>query len=153
MVAPAKIAAVLDSTCLIGLDNIGRLDVIDALLQPAWAPPAVEKEFGARPAWLQIVPPADRALVASLRMMVDAGESEAIALAQEKGIRVILDDRKARAVAARLGVPVTGTVGLLLKAKEFGVVPLVRPLLDALDASGFHLGPGILAEALRLAGE
>ena len=44
-------------------------------------------------------------------MMVDEGEAEAIALAQEKGLRIILDDRKARAIAMRLRIPVTGTVG------------------------------------------
>lgn len=86
-------------------------------------------------------------------MMLGAGEAEAIALAHEKGMRLILDDRKARAIATRLGVPITGTVGLLLKAKTLGVIPLAKPLLETLEASGFHLGPDILAEALRLARE
>jgi predicted nucleic acid-binding protein len=94
-----KTAAVLDSTCLIGLENIGRLDIAEALLQPAYAPPAVEREFGAAPPWLQIIAPGNETLVVSLKMMLDEGEAEAIALAQEKGLRVILDDRKARGVA------------------------------------------------------
>lgn len=148
-----KTAAVLDSTCLIGLENIGRLDIAESLLQPAYAPPAVEREFGTAPQWLQIVPPTDRALVVSLQMMVDEGEAEAIALAQEKGLRIILDDRKARAIAMRLSIPVTGTVGLLLKAKEAGIVSAVKPLLEALDASQFHIGREIYSQALRLAGE
>jgi len=85
--------------------------------------------------------------------MVDEGEAEAIALAQEKGLRIILDDRKARAIAMRLSIPVTGTVGLLLKAKEAGIVSAVKPLLEALDASQFHIGREIYSQALRLAGE
>ena len=50
--------------------------------------------------------------------MVDDGEAEAIALAYEKGWRIILDDRHARKIAARLGVAMIGTVGILVKAKR-----------------------------------
>jgi predicted nucleic acid-binding protein len=91
--------------------------------------------------------------LAALRLLVDPGESEAIVLAYERGFRIILDDRKAREVAQRLRVPVTGTVGLLVKAKQEGVIPLVRPLLDALDAHQFRIGDALRAEALRLAEE
>ena len=148
-----KTAAVLDSTCLIGLENIGRLDLAGSLLDPAYSPPAVETEFGSRPTWLQVVEPADKALVASLQMMVDAGEAAAIALAVEKGVRISLDDRKARGVAMRLGVPVMGTVGLLLKAKESGLISSIGPHLELLQANHFHIGAELVAEARRLAGE
>ena len=74
-------------------------------------------------------------------------------LAYEKGLRIILDDRKAREVAQRLGIPVTGTVGLLVKAKQEGLIDAIRPLLDALDAHQFRIGDALRAEALRLAGE
>jgi len=47
-----KIPAVLDCACLIGLERIGRLDLLPALLDPVIAPPAVVPEFGSRPAWL-----------------------------------------------------------------------------------------------------
>jgi predicted nucleic acid-binding protein len=97
--------------------------------------------------------PADLGMVAALRLIVDAGESEAIALAYETRTRIILDDRKAREAAQRLGVSVTGTVGLLIKAKEMGVIAEIRPILDALDANQFRIGETLRAEALRLAGE
>jgi predicted nucleic acid-binding protein len=148
-----KIAAVVDSACLIGLERIGRLDLLPALLEPIFAPPAVNREFGSTAAWVRVERPVDVGMVAALRLLVDPGESEAIALAYEKGVRIILDDRKAREVAQRLGVAVTGTVGLLLKAKQEGVIPEVRPLLDALDANQFRIGAALRAEALRLAGE
>lgn len=92
-------------------------------------------------------------MVATLRLLVDPGESEAIALAYEKGVRIILDDRKARGLAQRLGIPVTGTVGLLLKAKQEGILPALCPLLDALDQVGFRISEALRAEALRLADE
>lgn len=148
-----KIAAVVDSACLIGLERIGRLDLLPALVDPIFAPTAVNHEFGSTPAWMKVEHPVDTGMVAALRLLVDPGESEAIVLAYEKGLRIILDDRKARDVAQRLGVPVTGTVGLLLKAKQEGIIPMVRPLLDALDAHQFRIGDALRAEALRLAGE
>lgn len=148
-----SIPAVLDSTCLIGLDNIGRLDVAEGLLSPAFLPPEVSKEVDIVIPWATVVAPSERVLVAALQIMVDAGEAEAIALAVEKGVRVILDDRKARSVASRLGVPVTGTVGLLLKAKQAGLVTAIKPLLAALAANQFHISQELVTEALRLAGE
>jgi predicted nucleic acid-binding protein len=102
---------------------------------------------------MKVERPADVGMVAALRLLVDPGESEAIVLAYEKGLRIILDDRKAREVAQRLGVPVTGTVGLLVKAKLEGVIAAVRPLLDALDANHFRISDALRAEALTLAGE
>ena len=88
-----------------------------------------------------------------MKIAVDAGEAEAIALAYERKSRIILDDRKARIVAQQLGVPFTGTVGLLLRGKQMGVIPTVLPLLDALDSNHFFVSRELRAEALRLAGE
>ncbi len=148
-----KIPAVLDCACLIGLERIGRLDLLPALLDPIFAPPAVVQEFGSRPAWLAEVTPSDRGMIAALRLIVDLGESEAITLAYEKGVRLIIDDLKGRQVAQQLGITVTGTVGLIVKAKQEGIVTAVRPLLDALDACQFRISGTLRAEALRLAGE
>jgi predicted nucleic acid-binding protein len=135
------------------LERIGRLDLLSALLDPIFAPPAVASEFGSNPDWLTIQTPLNTRAIAALRLIVDSGEAEAITLAQERGCRIILDDRKARMVARQLGVPVTGTVGLLLKAKQADVIPALLPLLDALDAHHFHISHALRTEALRLAGE
>lgn len=148
-----KIAAVLDSTCLIGLERIGRLDVLTSLLEPIHPPPAVVAEFGSQPEWLEVTPPKNKGAIAALELVVDAGEAEAIALAHELGCRIILDDRKARMAARRLGIPVTGTVGLLVNARHAGIIPALSPMLDALDANNFHISGALRAEALRLAGE
>ena len=115
-----KIPAVVDSACLIGLEWIDRLDLLPALLEPVMAPPAVESEFGPLPPWILVQVPSDVGMVAALRLVVDAGESEAIALAYETRTRIILDDRRAREAAQRLGVPVTGTVGLALEGEAMG---------------------------------
>ena len=148
-----KIGAVVDSTCLIGLERIRRLDLLPALLDPIFAPLAVNREFGSHPVWMKVKRPSDVGMVAALRLMVDPGEAEAIVLAYEKGLRIILDDRKAREVAQCLGVHVTRTVGLIIKAEQEGVIAEVRPLLDALDANHFRISDALRGEALRLAGE
>ena len=92
-------------------------------------------------------------MIAALRLIVDLGESEAITLAYEKRVRLIIDDLKGRQVARQLGLAVTGTVGLIVKAKQEGIVTAVLPLLDALDACQFRIGSTLRGEALRLAGE
>jgi predicted nucleic acid-binding protein len=55
--------------------------------------------------------------------------------------------------AQSLGLTVVGTVGILLRAKQSGLIPAVHPLLDALHNEGFHLHPNVYAEALSLASE
>ncbi len=129
------------------------MDLLPDLLDPIFVPPAVQQEFGATPSWMIVKRPADVGMVEALRLVVDLGESEAIALAYEMKLRIILDDRKGRDVALRLGIAVTGTVGLLLKAKQHGVVGAVCPLLDALAANRFRISDALRMEALRIAGE
>ena len=85
--------------------------------------------------------------------MVDDGEAEAIALAQETGYQLILDDLQARALARRFGIRIIGTVGLLVRAKQAGIIPLLKPVMNQLKAGGFFIGIALEQEALRLVGE
>ena len=85
---------------------------------------------------------------------VDLGEAAVFVLAEERDARlVILDDRDARRYAQRLGLPFTGTVGILLEAKESGFVDAVRPLLEVLLQNGIRLGPSLISDVLQQAGE
>jgi predicted nucleic acid-binding protein len=94
------------------------------------------------------------ALVQALRLQLGPGEAEAIGLAVEIGAsRLILDDRRARRVASGFQVPITGTVGVVLRAEQAGLIPLARPVLDALRAAGFRLADPLYQQALQLAGE
>lgn len=145
--------AIADSTCLIGLERIGQLALLPALFEPLVVPPTVQEEFGVVVNWLMVQAPTNAALVNALRSAVDDGEAEALALAVEKGWRLVLDDRKARAWAKRLGVRVIGTAGILVRAKRQGLIPVVKPLLDALKATGFRMSEALEKETLRLAGE
>jgi predicted nucleic acid-binding protein len=108
---------VADASCLIGLDNINRLPILAKLYTEILLPPAVSMEFGNPISFARIVVPSDKDLVRSLSILLGAGESEAIALAIEKKVQVILDDKKARGIAEEMGLMPIGTVGILLKAK------------------------------------
>ena len=67
--------------------------------------------------------------------------------------QIILDDRQARAVAKSMGLFFIGTVGILVRAKQKGVVSAIKPLLEALESNGFYLSEGLRVEALHLVGE
>lgn len=144
---------VTDSACLIGLERIGHLDLLPALFEPILIPPEVNREFGVIFAWLRIESPSDAAMVATLKLLVDDGEAEAIALASERKMRIILDDRQARLVAKNLDISIIGTVGVLVQAKQVGIIAMLKPVLSKLEAKGFYISNALKEEALRIAGE
>ena len=149
---------VADSSAIIGLQRVERLDLLQKLFGEVLVPAAVVREVtyrvAALPDWIRA-----RELTRPLppeisERRLGPGESEAIALAFEMGIeRVVIDDLRARVVAARLGLEVVGAGALLALAKRRGIIPAARPLLDAMLAKGFRISPKVYADLLRLAGE
>lgn len=75
-------------------------------------------------------------------------------LAQEqKADLVILDDNAAKKTAKYLGLPVTGTLGVLIKAKRMGIIESVKPLITELRKNGFHVSGTVERMVLEQAGE
>ncbi len=148
-----KEIAVVNSTCLISLERIGQLGLLQALFEPIVVPPKVYEEFGGSVEWLHVQAPQNAALVTTLSQLVDDGEAQALALACELSALLILDDRKARRWAKRLGIRVLGTIGVLLRAKNHHLIPAVRPHMEALKSAGFYLSPELEQEVLRLTNE
>jgi predicted nucleic acid-binding protein len=144
---------VSDSTCLIGLERINQLELLPALYYPIVIPPAVQEEFGRSFPWLVLDKPTNKGLVTSLKLLVDKGESEAIALAYERRYLLIVDDRQARKLAQQMGIQMIGTVGILVKAKRQGIIPNLSLVLNDLEAQGFYLSQALKAEALKLVEE
>ena len=82
------------------------------------------------------------------------GETEAIHLALHlRPDRVLLDDGEGRRETKRLGLRVTGVLGLLMAAKRMALLPAVRPEVDTLRASGFRVSEGLYRELLASCGE
>ena len=146
---------VSNTSCLIGLESIGRLDLLERLYQTLVIPSAVASEWGiVLPPWMAVQAVQNHMLMQALRIQLGAGEAEAIALSVESGAaRLILDDQRARRTAAQLQVPITGTIGVILRAKHLGLLPLVRPIFDDLRAAGFWLSDALLQQSLQIAGE
>lgn len=155
---------VADSSPLIALARIGRLDLLAGLVRRVLIPPAVRDEIQAdrdRPgaqevaaaAWIQVETP-DPALATSYGLLVDRGEAEAIALAKSIADSVlVIDDRLARRLAERLGIRRIGTVGLLLEFRRREWIKSLRSDIDALVANGIYLRQDLIDAALRSAGE
>jgi len=162
--------AISNASPLIQHAKIGQLTLLAQLHPRVLIPTAVHREVvlagGGRPGseaaaravadgWLvPTMVPEDRVLDL-LREQLDDGEAEAIRLALEPPpVVVLLDDMAARSVATRLGLQVTGTLGLLLRAEQMGYVDRLQPLIEQLRADGrFYVAPAVVAQILTLAGE
>ena len=84
---------------------------------------------------------------------LDAGELAAIHLALALKCPVLMDERLGRQVARRRGLAVIGSAGLLLGAKQHGLVPAVAPILDRWRQSGYFLSKAVIQAVLERAGE
>lgn len=103
--------------------------------------------------WIRKVELADPTR-ADLLSDLDRGEAEAIALAQEvQADLLIVDERLARRYAQHLGIPMSGTLGVLLKAKQTGLIAEVGPFIARLEEGGIRLGASLIRRTLELAGE
>ena len=146
---------IADASCLIVLTKIDELDVLRRLYGTVLTTPVVAAEFGRPlPAWIRLESARNSRQEQELATQLDAGESSAIALGLEiPGSTAILDDYKARQVADRLGVQLTGTLGMLIKATKMGVVPALRPLLDRIRETDFRFSRELEMQALLAVGE
>ncbi|MBD1808032.1 DUF3368 domain-containing protein [Microcoleus sp. FACHB-SPT15] len=148
------------------LAAIGQLELLQQLYGNIIIPPAVYQELinsgDTDPAtlavqtldWIQTQPVSDRVLLETLQTNLDPGEAEAITLAVEiNAQRLIIDERRGRNEAIRLGLQVTGLLGIVLAAKQQGLIASVQPILDDLRANNFWIRDALYAEVLRLAGE
>jgi predicted nucleic acid-binding protein len=157
--------AVADSGPLIALVRIGQLELLPRIFSEVTAPPEVwheitEKGRGLPGAyeisqvkWIKIQAPLSQ-LVQPLSILVDAGEAQAIALAQTTpDCIILLDDARARKIAERLSIKQIGTIGLLLRAKRMGLIEKIRPHIEALIKNGIYIRQQLIDAVLKEAGE
>jgi predicted nucleic acid-binding protein len=158
---------VSNTTPLIGLACIGKFELLHKLFGEIHIPKAVyneavvtgREEGGAKrevsgASWIKTVSIQDRLAVDVLLDELDLGEAEAIVLASEiKADWVLMDEKKGRRKLAQLGMPKVGTVGILLKAKQVGLLSVVRPELEKLRQRGFSLSQSVIDTVLQQANE
>jgi predicted nucleic acid-binding protein len=109
------------------------------------APSAVKAWASRLPAWVEV----RRAIQVDAGSVLGPGEAEAIALAQELNAdSLLLDETEARQEALRLGLPVSGTIGVLEKAAERDLVNLPE-MFSRLSRTSFHISRELLTQALN----
>jgi len=146
---------IADSSCLILLDKIEELELLKQLFGKVIITSIIAEEFGvALPDWILITDAENKNYQNILELSVDRGEASAIALAVEQtDCLLILDDQKARKLAAELKLKYTGTIALLVEAKLKGYIKSVHPILNKIRKTNFHLTPELEKKLLKSAGE
>lgn len=106
------------------------------------------------PNWVEVKEVNNKEYQTLLQLEVDNGEASAIALSIEDGnALLIIDDNKARKLAARLLLSYTGTLGVIFKAKQLGIIPHIKPIIEKMQATNFRVSKKNYEEILRLANE
>ncbi len=158
---------VSDTTPLIGLASIDRLEILLELFGDVYIPQAVydetvtygreegiAKQAVASSNWIHVVKVQDRLAVDVLLDEMDLGEVETIILASEmKADWVLMDERKGRRKLTQLNIPKIGTIGVLLKAKQLGLIPDLKPEIEKLQKLGFSISQSVVNEVLKKAEE
>lgn len=154
---------VANNTPLVAFWVLGRFDLLQQLFGTVLIPPAVQAEFLGterilreraleKAPWIKTVAIKDPRRPLAYTGL-DKGEAEVLAFAEECGGTVIMDERKGRRYAQRLGLPLTGTLGVLLLAKERGLITTVSSAIAQLQNAGLYLDAALVARVLELAGE
>jgi len=138
--------AIVDTSVLIALEKINLLDVLCKIYDEIILSEAVITEFGSLGIDCYSVKKVNSPLVKLLvnDLNLGKGESEAIALARETGLRIIIDDLKARKVAETLELIVTGTIGILIKAENMALIESAYDKAKELKNKGFYVSDQLL---------
>ena len=144
---------VVNSTPLIALCKVNRLSLLRELYGEITIPEAVfhevtlkndavKKQIIENGVWIHIQAISDNSDKRMYKAKLHDGEVEVMILAQEiKADLVLIDDNAARKTAIYLGIPLSGTIGILLRAKERGLIPEVMPIVEDMEQNGIYYGP------------
>lgn len=157
--------AISNTSPLLYLYRISKIDLLPRLFEDVWTVPAVVYELKQGKAkgydvplvegyeWLQVVSPR-QAPSEWLASDLGAGELETMALALEHREKVvILDDALARRIAKAAGLEVWGTLRVLLEAKKRDMIPTMSGIVEELRRSGMWISEDVRRRIMRLAGE
>ena len=144
-----------DTSCLILLDKIGELQLLNQLFGKITITKEIEEEFHkVLPDWFEIESPQNTTYQKILEASLDKGEASAIAFAlEQKDCLIIIDDLKGRKYAEQLGLNITGTLGVLIEAKLSGHLNSIKPSLEKIKRTNFRLTINLERKALEKAGE
>lgn len=151
---------VSDTTSLIVLDELKSLDLLCRLFEGVLIPEAVlaELQVGSpkvkttleQASCFEIVMLEESEQLVSLQLMLDAGESEAIALAVERKLPILIDEKKGRQIARQLKLTMTGFAGILILAVRKSVLtsPEAIALLDQAMSNGYRFSEKLYKQVI-----
>ncbi|MDN3583014.1 DUF3368 domain-containing protein [Mucilaginibacter flavus] len=141
---------ITDASCFILLEKINGLDILEKLYGTVTTTPEIAAEYGKRlPLWVNVNAVNNRDLLYTYAELVDIGEASAIALAQEvTSPSLILDDLKGRKLAQQLNLEFTGTIGVLVLARQRKVIPLLLPYFEKIKSTNFRISNDFLQTLL-----
>jgi predicted nucleic acid-binding protein len=151
-----------NATPLIAFARIGELPLLQAIVKNLVIPTAVAREISEyepersgsidlfQESWITIQPVQSERQVLLLLPTLDRGEAEVIALALEQNARLVLMDELAgRQVADSLGIPITGSIGVLIRAKQLGKIPTIKPYIETMLQQGIRYSRRFIHEVLQ----
>ena len=156
---------VADSGPIIAFAQIGLVHLLQRVVEELVVPDAVYREIVvlgegrpgaaevAQSAWITRRTVGNPAALATLPLALRAGQGEAILLAQELGLPLLIDEERGRREATRRGIDVGGSLGVLREAKQRGLIDLVRPPVEAMISSGYRFGPTLVFSFIQEMGE
>ncbi|CAN5472700.1 hypothetical protein BH10ACI1_BH10ACI1_05140 [soil metagenome] len=146
-----KRVVIADTSCLIILSKIGCLDILQNLFGEVSITEEIRNEFGeALPDWIIVKKVESRQIEKVLLLNVDEGEASAMALylEQTEDALLVIDERKGRIIAQDLGIKIIGTIGIIIKAKEEGLITNFAEIIERLEQTDFRLSPKLKQQLL-----
>jgi len=140
---------IADTSCLIVLANIGRLELLKSLYTSITITPEIRDEFGQPlPGWIQVSNAHNQDK--GLALTLDKGEASVISLAiTANNPLLLIDEKKGRKIARQAGCPFMGTLGVLIKAKEKGFITALNNEIKALQAVNFRMSEDLIEAVLK----
>jgi predicted nucleic acid-binding protein len=146
---------IADTSCFIVLEKINELSLLNKIYREVITTPEIATEFNKPlPDWISIIETKNKLVQRELESKIDVGEASAIALGLEiPNCSIILDDLKARKIAASLKLDFTGTLGVIVKAKQLNLIDSVKPIIRKLREAGLRFSEEIEKDILNQAKE
>ncbi|RKR82750.1 putative nucleic acid-binding protein [Mucilaginibacter gracilis] len=146
---------ITDTSCFIILEKIHALEFLNKIFDIVLTTPEIAFEYGhPLPSWVTIQRVGNTKLQQQFNHLLDPGEASAIALAHETPCQyLITDDRAARKFAESLGLQVKGSVGVLIYAKQKGIIKAIKPYIQQIEKTNFRISTVLISRILEAAGE
>lgn len=154
---------VSDTTAISNLVQINQLELLEKIYRRIIIPKSVHDEllalnsFGIpiqkilKQEWIEIKEVSSGTLLEKFLAELDQGEAEAVVLAIElKADFLLIDEKLGRRIAKENQIPIIGTLGILLKSKELGLIGSVQEQMDALRNIGFWINADLYNKMLNL---